>query len=158
MVKGEYSYTLQELDRSAAFPTGHNAPRALVSANLSLGERETGRFVAIADTGADYCSFPADLAAALGLDFDQMPSANAFGLGDKANFRFSMVTLEVDQLGSWSIYAAFCKDWNGRKLGFLGQLGFFDRFRVTFDLQNGVFEIEDGSTDGAGRRSSQFVL
>jgi hypothetical protein len=144
MAQGFYSYTYQFGELSAAFPDGTWFARPCIKVNLrTAGDKETHHFLAIADTGADYCVFPADFADRLGLDYETMPSAPAFGIGSNEEFRFSVVEMEVDQLGIWPVYVAFYRGWDGRNSGLLGHFGFLERFKATFDLSRDAFQLEE---------------
>lgn len=138
-----FPYDVGPLDRSDAFPHGQTALRPVLTATLRAGDRHTDPFSGLVDSGADYCVFPADFAKHLGLDYESLPSAIAHGLGEDQQMRFATVTLEVEKLGTWEIYAGFSDLWNGRGIGMLGQLGFFDRFKITFDSTRRIFEVRE---------------
>src|ERR1700686_2216187 len=129
----DYEYTAVALDPSPAFPEGHSVPRTVIAVSLKNGECRTGQFLALVDSGADYCVFPADFGEPLGLNYESLPSASVSGVGEDQQVRFSAVRLELHGFGEWEIYAGFCKSWNGRNLGMLGHLGCLERFRIAFD-------------------------
>jgi hypothetical protein len=139
----EYKYTTCGLNASPAFPEGHSVSRTLITVSLNNGELSTGQFLALVDTGADYCVFPADFAEPLGLNYEVLPSASVSGVGEDQQVRFSSVRLELQGFGEWKIYAGFSKLWNGRNLGMLGHLGFLERFKITLDPSNGIFKLEE---------------
>jgi hypothetical protein len=62
---------------------------------------------------------------------------------------FSEVTIDLHFTELYSVYAGFADSMNdgwfledGVGCGVFGPMGFFDRFKVAFDLRNKVFEIE----------------
>jgi hypothetical protein len=95
----------------------------------------------LVDTGADYCLFPADFAVRLGLDLNNLPPALVYGAGSDNDVRFAIVQIEFDDLGKWELLAGFSPAWNGREAGALGNLGFLDRFRISFDWSKKEFEV-----------------
>lgn len=128
-----FPYHAVALGRSGAFPGGHTVFRPAITATLRLGDFRTDPFLGLVDSGADYCFFPPEFASRLGLDYKALPSEAAYGLGEDQQVRFGAVTLEVDGLGTWEVYAGFSESCSGRTFGLLGQLGFFDRFKITLD-------------------------
>jgi hypothetical protein len=55
---------------------------------------------------------------------------------------FFRVTLHIGTLISYQVPVGFTAALEGLGFGLLGQNGFFDRFKVEFDLRNKVFFLE----------------
>ena len=138
-----FPYDVGSLDRSDAFPRGQTAFRPLLTATLRIGSLSTTPFQGLVDSGADYCIFPAIFAKSIGLDYESLPKAEARGLGEDQGMRFATVTLDVAKLGAWEIYAGFSELWKEDRIGMFGQLGFFDRFKITFDASRKIFEVTE---------------
>lgn len=143
MAVHSYPYITSTIEPSAAFPYGQTIPRALIEVALQNADKRIEPFYALIDSGSDYCLFPADFAPLLGLNLIVMPGVTGYGLGDDSDMRFAPLELEIGGLGKWEVYAAFSTLWNGRGMGLIGHLGFFDRFRVRFDWRRKVFDVEE---------------
>jgi len=143
MATYSFEYTKGTIPASEAFPAGHTVKRPYLEVRLASKEQETGTFCAMVDTGADYCMFSADHLPTLGLTFDFLPVAPAFGLGSDSNIRFAYVRLKNKDLGDWLIYAGFSKSMNSLDPSLLGHSGFLERFKAKFDYANGLLSLED---------------
>ena len=141
MPRMKFSYEEVPLGASAAFPSGHIALRPAMTVVLRLADRRTTPVLGLVDSGADYCFFSPEYADSLGLDYKSLPCEAAYGIGEDRQVRFGTITLEVAGLGAWEVYAGFSEAWSGRGYGMLGQLGFFDRFKITFDQRRRIFEV-----------------
>jgi Aspartyl protease len=107
--------------------------------------------LAIVDSGADSCVFPASLAAQLGI---AIPNSNASIFSGTANAP-QIAYYETIKVGVWDrsnvnnpipiqfdLYAGFCETLEHVGLGLLGQAGFFSQFLVRFDHDNQFFDVE----------------
>jgi hypothetical protein len=111
------------------------------------------RTLALLDSGADDCIFPASLAGPLGITIPNQNSYIFSGSGQASQVAF----FENVEVAIWDyrsrtpvtvfgLYAGFCETMEHTGLGLLGQVGFFSKFKVTFDHADGYFEIEDNPT------------
>jgi len=73
----------------------------------------------------------------MGLPFDQ-----AAGVGGSGKRLFHNITIDLSGFAPFQVYAGFAEHLDNLGMGILGQKGFFDRFKVHFDLPQGNFEIE----------------
>ncbi len=104
--------------------------------------------VALVDSGADNCIFPASIGMALGI---AVPNPNAYvfsGTADApqiAYFDTLQVTIWNRDINEkplqFEIYAGFCETLEHVGLGLLGQEGFFSRFQVQLYNQQNYFDI-----------------
>jgi len=99
----------------------------------------------LVDSGAEVCIFSYEIGEALGLDFSKKKQEDFeyFGVGGK---QVACVVFKVHfQLSGWShsVHAHFLCKKDDRKLpyGIVGQQGFFQFFKVTFDRHNELIEI-----------------
>jgi acyl CoA:acetate/3-ketoacid CoA transferase alpha subunit len=78
----------------------------------------------------------------LGLDPLDAPVDMTSGVGG-ANIptHFANVILDFGVM-QLSVYAGFTNGIDQIGIGLLGQTGFFDRYKITFDYQNSLFTIE----------------
>ena len=105
--------------------------------------------LAIVDSGADICLFPASFAAALGIS---IPNPLAYVFSGTTNhpqiayFDKIKVTildlLDSQQSISFDLNAGFCDTLEHVGLGLLGQEGCFSRFDVCFHQTESYFEIK----------------
>jgi len=105
--------------------------------------------MAIVDSGADVCIFPASLAESLGIS---IPNQNVAAFSGTSQDQ-QLVYFETVQVTLWNanddeepivfdLYAGFCRTIEHTGLGILGQYGFFSRFTVIFDQANNVFSVD----------------
>jgi hypothetical protein len=99
------------------------------------------------DSGADHCTFPGVFMQALGITESNFPGEALKSPGGPADLHFHRIILDLKIAEPYPIYAAFnngMNDWFVDQAGvaLLGQTGFFDKFKVTFDLPKNVFSIE----------------
>lgn len=96
---------------------------------------------ALLDTGADRSLFSKDLGDALGLDFSKAKAEPFGGIG-KGTVKVYTLQVEVAIFGiakHVTIPIGFVEGNNVPSL--LGQEGFFDAFKITFDRNNNMIEI-----------------
>jgi hypothetical protein len=131
---------------SAAFPNGRAAYRPILPVSLSAGDRHFS-CKAIVDSGADYCTFPGAFMNALGIEKLAKPDPNFRGPTGAGHIWFCEVTIDLEFAAPYSVYASFSdglNDWfiNDVGVGLLGQVGFFDQFKVAFDWTSKCFAVE----------------
>lgn len=149
-------YTEVRGEKSPAFPNGRTALYPLLPISLACNGTQID-CLGLVDSGAEYCVFPGKFLSTLGIDRALAPFEESVKTpAGKAGAYFHEATVQLsspDSDGitpSWSIYAGFadCLDeWatddRGVSMAILGQVGFFDRFKIIFDLQGKRFELED---------------
>jgi len=120
---------------------GSYIPKPIIPIELISDERSV-RFAALIDSGADFCIFPDSLAEALGLTLDKSRAERFAGIsGEPSKAYFSDLTINI---GGWKYktLVSFSEDISPRGYGILGQKGFFDLFRVAFDLKKEEIELK----------------
>jgi len=108
---------------------------------LEFGQIKTG-YMALIDSGADYCFFHSEIAEVMNLDWQKGKRLNFVGVtGQKATSYFHNVDLYI---GGWEfkVYCGFSDAISPKGFGVLGQIGFFDQFIVKFDLEKEEIEIK----------------
>jgi hypothetical protein len=97
----------------------------------------------IVDSGADHCVFPRSFMQPLGLDPLTAPIELTTGVGS-SNVPSHFCNVRIDLQGAiqFPVYAGFTSGLDQIGLGLLGQAGFFDRFKITFDLPQKTYAIE----------------
>jgi predicted aspartyl protease len=91
-------------------------------------------YLALIDSGADYCLFHGSIGEQLGLDVKKGKALSFYGTSGKQQIayfhkvRFSAAGKEIEAM------VGFSYQINELAFGILGQEGFFDQFTITFNL------------------------
>ena len=122
---------------------GKNLSRPVIPIKLKNSNQEIG-YQVLVDSGADMCLFHAEIAEAIGIDFKKGQKREVSGVGGKVSIYFWCdVTIEV---GGWEykIKAGFLPNVGGvlAPYGIVGQIGFFEFFKVAFDYTGGDIELK----------------
>lgn len=117
--------------------------RPIIPIKLKHGGREIGYHVLV-DSGADICLFHAEIGEAIGMDISSGKRREVFGVGGKASVYYQhRIAIEV---GGWEyeIEAGFLPNVGGRIVpyGIVGQIGFFEHFKVVFDKTSNEIELK----------------
>lgn len=95
----------------------------------------------LVDSGADACIFPKGIAEVLNIDIDSGQKTIFSGIGSNdLSFYFHEVELLFDQYRI-KTKVGFSNSKNIGASGIIGQLGFFEKFKVAFDYKNDSIEI-----------------
>jgi len=95
------------------------------------------------DSGADYCIFPRSFMQPLGIDPLDSPLEGTTGLGStNVPTHFANVTIDLGGTIQIPVYAGFTPGMDSLGFGLLGQAGFFEAFRITFDYANKLFHLD----------------
>ena len=79
----------------------------------------------------------------LGLDPLTAPVDVTTGVGStNVPTHYCNVTIDLAGIGQFQVYAGFTTGMDQLGIGLLGQAGFFDRFKITFDHPNKTFTLE----------------
>jgi hypothetical protein len=111
-----------------------------------LLQSDSGRWEgeAIVDSGADDCVFPASWASHLGLGLSGSTRIFTFGgAGSSSQVAYFFdLKATFENFVSYRLPVGFSAALDHVGFGLLGQNGFFERFRVTFDVASGFFHLE----------------
>ena len=102
------------------------------------------RYLALIDSGADFCIFDAEVGEYLGIDIksgEKMTFKGIQGANDAEAFLHKVIL----NIGGWDhkITVGFSYQINKSGFGVLGQKGFFDIFIVKFDLLKEEIELKE---------------
>ena len=98
---------------------------------------------AIVDSGADHCVFPRSFMQPLGLDPLAAPVDMTSGVGStNVPTHFANVMIDLQGLIQFPVYAGFTTGMEQLGMGLLGQTGFFERLKITFDYSKKFYTIE----------------
>ena len=103
-------------------------------------------YEALIDSGADFCIFDMEIGRALGAKIDKARCAEFGGINPSDPKKppiayFVQVKLDV---GGWDVITevGFSEDISKYGFGILGHKGFFEYYKVTFDLLKEVVELK----------------
>ncbi len=134
----KFKYRQVAVDSSEAYPKRKFLLRPIIPISLKYKNKGV-RFEALIDSGADYTVFPGGLGRMLGLNIESGKKDYITGVsGDTITIYFHQNIIEVGGL-PFEIFAGFADGMN-QSHGILGQNGFFENFKVKFDL--GKKEVE----------------
>lgn len=111
--------------------------------DIILRKKDGGEigYSALIDSGADYCLFHGSIGEQLGLNVKKGKPLNFYGTGGKNQTAyFHEVTYSIART-SVTTMVGFCYGITSLNVGLLGQNGFFDKFRVSFDLENKLITL-----------------
>jgi len=118
--------------------------KPLITVVLRNGDKKQKIF-ALVDSGADACLFPKGVGEQLGIDIRGGQRMDFTGLGgNRSPFYFHEIEI---LLGQYHVKTkiGFSNSYHIGMSGILGQLGFFDKFAVSFDHKNKFVEIRKPS-------------
>ncbi len=130
-----------------AFPGRDKVARPLVGVVLKKSGKEV-RTLALVDSGADDCLFPASFARRLGITIPNQRSYLFSGTaGNPQDAYFELIVIDIlcsqkRTVFSFELDAGFCETLEHTGCGLLGRNGFFSRFKITFKRTDNYFEIE----------------
>ena len=109
-------------------------------------DRHRARVMGLIDSGADDCIFPAAIGRLLGLTVEagkKQPFMGAGALSNLAYFhRVKLSFMLDDTTFRFTAYVGFSTAMDIPKIGLLGRIGFFDRFRqVSFHPKEQFVEL-----------------
>jgi Aspartyl protease len=115
--------------------------RPVIPIDLVAGE-EVVRYEVLVDSGADCNVVPAEIGELLGIDVGSGRRSDVGGItGGGMPFFVHTVTMRV---GGWEyeVPVGFLPSMPALGYGVVGQRGFFDLFKVTFDRRRGEIELK----------------
>lgn len=101
------------------------------------------RYMALVDSGADFCIFHADIGEELGVEIERGIEYEFSGIQQALPSKayFHKIKLKIDR-HRYSTRVGFSDDIGESSFGILGHQGFFDEFDVGFSLKEKVIHIE----------------
>jgi len=126
-----------------AFPDRRHGRRPVIPVEVKYKGKAI-KYLALIDSGADFCIFHAEIGKVLGIDITKGPKLDYVGItGEKEESFFHNVLINI---GGWDrkCYCGFSYKFNKSKMpyGVLGQKGFFDLFKVSMDYGKSEIELK----------------
>lgn len=139
-VRLKFDYRKFPSDPSKAFPRRRSATRPVIPITLINGDKKVTNF-AIADSGADFCIFHAEIGEEIGIDIESgKPQVFSGITKEQLTAYFHDIKIGIGGY-EYDCYAGFSRDLVNMPYGLLGQVGFFDLFNVLFDYNKERIEL-----------------
>lgn len=135
----KFKYSKFPAQPSEAFPEIKEVWRPVIPIKIINKSKEYG-YLALVDSGADFCIFHGDIGDLLGIPVKKGKTSPLYGVTTgKGKVYYHNLDLEI---GGWKInsYVGFSYDLK-YPLGILGQKGFFEFFQVMFDFKKKVVDL-----------------
>jgi len=143
MAIARFPYFSLPLPADEAHPNGSVAHRPIAFATITASNGEFTRCIVMPDSGADACLFPLSVAILLKLDILNLPRGVTGGVGSSANATYwDKISVDLGHGIVFSAYTGFTQGMDQMGLGLLGQLEFFEHFRVEFLLSKSEFTVK----------------
>jgi hypothetical protein len=118
------------------------ARRPYVPIRLLYGQRFQD-MICLVDSGADLCLFPSKIGEILGIDIEGGTKEEIGGISEFPILAYiHSVRLIVRGLSGVDVQAGFTES-RGIRAGILGQIDFFDKYRITFQRKSNWVDIAD---------------
>ena len=96
---------------------------------------------ALIDSGADFCLFHSEIGRGLGLEIEKGKPLKFFGIeGSPINAYLHLIEFQIIGIDRSVIIPVAFTESPG-VVAILGQLGFFDNFRIKFEKDHNIIEI-----------------
>ena len=128
---------------SQAFPNQDSSHYPIVDVTLRYNGTEVSCPTVI-DSGTHFSLFPFTVGEQLGLKVAEGKKAI---VPPEELVYFWQLEITLENRIEFPLYAGFSVYQDGRKVGLLGQLGFFDKFDVTFEQGKGRILLRPRSPD-----------
>jgi hypothetical protein len=134
-------YKVPLADRSDFF--GNSVLKPIIPVEVKYSDEKVN-YMALVDSGADFCIFDAEVGEYLNLDVRRGSRHTFSGIqqGDPSEVFFHDVTLNI---GGWDYKTriGFSYDIATHGYGVLGQKGFFDKFFIGFNFSKEEIELKE---------------
>lgn len=137
----KFSYSKFPSSPNPAFPDKKHVKRPVVPIEVKYNGNKI-KYLALIDSGADFCIFHAQIGEALGIEIKNGKVLEFYGVtGEKKQAFFHNISIII---GGWEkqCYCGFSHEFDENKMpyGILGQKGFFNLFKVSMDYEKEEIE------------------
>jgi hypothetical protein len=139
----KYKYRRFSASPSEAFPRRTSVSRPVIPIKLINGEDKIG-YLAIIDSGADFCVFHASVGEVIGITVESGKKQDFQGVSvqrQQLTAYFHAIQIGVGGY-EFDCWAGFSRDIESLPYGFLGQHGFLNLFNVTLDYNKERIELK----------------
>ena len=132
-------FKYRQVNLFAPFSKKQRLLRPIISVSLKY-KQQSIHYEALIDSGADFCIFPVEIGQKLGLNFKNAEKIYFSGAtGEPILGLVGKVFLQIGEI-TFNTEVVFA-DLYG-KVALLGQYGFFDLYKINFNLKNKIIGIE----------------
>ena len=111
-------------------------PRPYIPVTLRSQKRAMQPMLTLGDSGADFCMFDGELSYLLDLGLTKLEQINLSGVAGSAVEYVTHIEIGINDT-FFPVPAVFSFDFSPKGFGgIVGQVGFFDAFKVQFDRAN----------------------
>lgn len=138
----KFPYQKFPSDPNEAFPTHKAAQRPVIPIAVKYKDKKID-YLALIDSGADFCIFHSEIGEFLGMDIKSGKKLEFFGVtGDKKISYFHNIIINIGGHDK-ECYCGFAPDFSANKMpyGILGQKGFFNSFKIMMDYNKNRIEL-----------------
>ncbi len=139
----KFSYSKFPSQPNPAFPERKYVKRPVIA--IEVGHKDKSfKYLALIDSGADFCIFHAQIGEALGIDVKNGKRLEYYGIvGVKEEAFFHDITIVVGGYKK-KCYCGFSYNFDKTKMpyGILGQNGFFNLFKIFMDYEKEEIELK----------------
>lgn len=132
---------------NTAFPERIHVRRPVIPIEIRYNGKSV-KYLALIDSGADFCIFHAEIGEYLGINIKAGKKLDYYGIiGDKKEAFFHDVSIIVGG-NEKKCYCGFSYEIDKNKMpyGILGQKGFFNLFKVSMDYEKEQIELKPKDT------------
>src|SRR3989344_4525977 len=109
---------------------------------IFLNGKKFVSYPVLLDTGADYNILHSEIGEMLGLKINTGKKRDLFGMGNQPIVGYEQkISFKLPGLKSTETAAIFSDELSVDSHAVLGNSGFFDKFKVTFDYKNKIIEV-----------------
>jgi len=140
----KFSYRKFPSKSNDAFPERTHIRRPVIPIEVKYKGKSI-KYLAIIDSGADFCIFHAQIGEAIGIDITKGKRLDFYGIvGDKEEAFFHEDIIVNIGGHDKKCYCGFSQNFDKSKMpyGILGQKGFFDSFKVSMDYEKEQIELK----------------
>ena len=138
----KFSYSKFPFEPNPAFPERKHVKRPVITIEVKY-KNESFKYLALIDSGADFCIFHAQVGEALGINVKEGKGLEYYGvIGSKEEAFFHDITIIIGGYEK-KCYCGFSYNFDQTKMpyGILGQKGFFSLFKVFMDYEKEEIEL-----------------
>ena len=130
-------------DVSLLYTDKKNIKRPVIPIEVKY-DKNVVKYLALINSGADFCIFHAEIGEAIGIDIKKGKLLEFYGvIGEKKEAFFHNISIVI---GGWEkeCYCGFSYEFDKTKMpyGILGQKGFFNLFKVSMDYEKEQIELK----------------
>lgn len=116
--------------------------RPIIPITLKHNKKELN-YVALLDSGADFNIFHSEIAEVLDIDLSKLPKSTFGGINKGTQGIMQMTVIEIGVYDyTFNAPVHFSPDISPDGYGIVGQQGFFDKFKVLFNLEARKIELK----------------